>query len=132
MNARRTYLRPMEGWWRRNPYFVRYMTRELTAFFVALYALLLLAGLVKLAQGPVAFNGWLETLRSGWSIALHVVLLLVFAYHTYSWFEIMPKTMPPVVVGGRKLAPGTVTGLGLAAAVAASGFVLVLAWVLAR
>jgi fumarate reductase subunit C len=132
MTARRTYLRPMDGWWRRNPYFVRYMKRELTAFFVALYGLLLLAGLVKLAQGPVAFNGWLETLRSGWSIALHVVLLLVFAYHTYSWFEIMPKTMPPVVVGGRKLAARTITSLGIAAAALASLLVLVLAWSLAR
>jgi fumarate reductase subunit C len=53
-------------------------------------------------------------------------------YHTYSWFEIMPKTMPPVVVGGKKLAPGTITGLGLAAAVAASALVLAIAWGLAR
>ena len=36
-------------------------------------------------------------------------------YHTYTWFEIMPKTMPPVMVAGRKLPPGAITGAGLAA-----------------
>ena len=132
MTARRTYMRTMDGWWKRTPFFQRYMAREVTSFFVAAYGLLLLVGLVKLSQGPEAFAGWLEFLRSGWSIALHVVLLVVFAYHTYSWFEIMPKTMPPVVVGGRKLAPGTVTGLGIAAAVVASVVVLAIALGLAR
>jgi fumarate reductase subunit C len=132
MAARRPYVRDMDGWWTRVPFFKRYMAREVTAFFVAAYGLVMLAGLVQLSQGPVAFAGWLQQLRSGWSIALHVVLLLVFLYHTYSWFEIMPKTMPPVVVRGRKLAPGTITRLGLAAAGVSSAFVLLLAWVLAR
>ena len=132
MVARRTYVRSMDGWWTRVPFFKRYMAREVTAFFVAVYGLVMLGGLVRLSQGQAAFEGWLAQLRSGWSIALHLVLLVVFLYHTYSWFEIMPKTMPPVVVGGRKLAARTITGLGLAAAAAASAFVLVLAWVLAR
>jgi fumarate reductase subunit C len=132
MAARRPYVRGMDGWWNRVPFFKRYMAREVTAFFVAVYGLLMLAGLVRLSQGPAAFGQWLQQLQSGWSIALHVVLLLVFAYHTYSWFEIMPKTMPPVVVGGKKLAPQTITGLGIAAAVAASAFVLLVAWGLAR
>jgi len=132
MTARRPYMRSMDGWWRRNPFFLKYMAREVTAFFVAAYAFVMLAGLVKLAQGPEAFNAWLEALRSGWSIALHVVLLAVLAYHTFSWFEIMPKTMPPVKVGGNRLSPGTITGLGLVAAVVASVAVLVIAWSLAR
>jgi fumarate reductase subunit C len=132
MAARRPYVRDMDGWWTRVPFFKRYMAREVTAFFVAVYGLLMLAGVVRLSQGPAAFAQWLEQLRSGWSIALHVMLLLVFMYHTYSWFEIMPKTMPPVVVRGRKLAPGTITRLGLAAAGVSSAFVLLLAWVLAR
>ena len=132
MTVRKPYVRSMEGWWNRVPFFRRYMAREVTAFFVAVYGLVILAGLVRLSQGQAAFEGWLAQLRGGWSIALHVVLLLVFMYHTYSWFEIMPKTMPPVVVGGRKLAPRTITLLGLGAAAAASAFVLVLAWGLAR
>ena len=132
MAARRPYMRPMDGWWRRNAYFKKYMLREVTAFFVAGYALVLLAGLIRLSQGSAAFGEWLEGLKSGWSIALHVVLLVIFLYHTYSFFEIMPKTMPPVVVGGKKLAPQTITSLGLGAAAVASAFVLLVAWGLAR
>lgn len=132
MAERRPYVRSMDGWWKRNDYFKRYMLREVTAFFVALYGLVMLAGLVKLSQGPEAFAGWTEMMRSGWAIALHLVLLVVFVYHTYSWFEIMPKTMPPVVVGGKRLAGPTITGLGIAAAAAASVVVLAIAWGLAK
>ena len=39
MSARRPYVRPMAGWWRRNPWFVEYMLHEATALAVAAYAL---------------------------------------------------------------------------------------------
>ena len=132
MARRQAYVRSMDGWWKPNPFFRKYMARELTAFLVALYALLLLAGLVALGRGPQAYATWLQILRSGWSIALHVLLLLAFLYHTYSWFQIMPKTMPPVVLAGKRLAARTITMLGVAAAAGASLLVLAIAWGLAR
>jgi len=116
MAIRRTYVRPMAGWWKRNPFFMRYMAREVTALFVAAYALVLLAGLARLSQGPEAFEQWLDGLRSPLSIAFHLLLLAIFVYHTYSWFTIMPKTMAPVVVGGKRLSNASITGMGLAAA----------------
>ena len=126
MAVRRPYVRPMQGWWKRDPFFVRYMAREVTAFFVMGYGLVLVAGLIRLSQGRAAFEAWLEGLRSPWSIALHVVLLAVFLYHTLSWFRIMPKTLPPIVVGGKRLAAGTITALGLAASAVASIVLFVL------
>lgn len=117
MAARRPYVRPVKaGWWHRNPYFVRYMAREMTAPFVALYALILLAGLVCLASGPDAWNVYVELLRTPPSLALHALLVAVLAYHTYTWFTIMPKTMPPVILGGRKVDAAGITGAGLVAA----------------
>ena len=117
----------MDGWWRRDPFFIRYMAREATAPFVAAYAIVLLAGIVSLAYGADAYEDWLEALGSpGWIVA-HVILVAVFAYHTYTWFQIMPKTMPAVVVRGRKLAPEAITFAGIAAAVIAS----LALWVLA-
>jgi fumarate reductase subunit C len=115
MAIRRTYVRPMAGWWKRNPFFMRYMAREVTALFVAAYALVLLAGLARLSQGEAAFGQWLDGLRSPLSIAFHLLLLAIFVYHTYSWFTIMPKTMAPVVVGGKRLSNAAITGMGLAA-----------------
>ena len=115
MAIRRTYVRPMAGWWKGHPFFMRYMAREVTALFVAAYALVLLAGLARLSQGHDAFEQWLDGLRSPLSIAFHVLLLAIFVYHTWSWFTIMPKTMAPVVVGGKRLSNAAITGLGLAA-----------------
>lgn len=120
MMGRRTYVRPMDGWWKRDPFFVRYMAREATAIFVVVYAVTLLAGIARLSQGEASFDAWVAHLRSATSVALHVLLLAVFLYHTLTWFQIMPKTMPPVVIAGHKLVPGTITALGLAASAAAS------------
>jgi fumarate reductase subunit C len=125
--ARRPYVRPIDGWWKRNPFFRRYMAREATAVFVVLYALWLLLGLARLAQGRVPYEAWLDAHRSPWSLLMHAVLLAAFAFHTWSWFRIMPKTLPPIVVGGHRLAGGTITALGLAASITCS-LALLLAW----
>ena len=123
----RPYVRSMDGWWRRDPFFVRYMAREATAVFVVVYALVLLVGAWRLSQGEAAFNGWLAALRSPVSVAFHVFLLAIFVYHTWSWFRIMPKTMPLILPDGKRLQPAMITGGGLAvAAVLCLGGFLVL------
>ena len=112
----RGYIRSMDGWWRRDPFFVRYMAREATAVLVAVYAFVLLVGLLCLARGEAEYNAWLDALSRPWSLALHVVLLVVFVYHTWSWFLIMPKTMPLLFAGGKKVPGAVITGAGLAVA----------------
>lgn len=118
--ARRPYVRPMQGWWRRDPFFMVYMARELTAFAVLVYSIVLAVGVVRLSQGEAAWNGWLQALQSPWSLLLHLVCLLSFAIHAKSWFEIMPKTMPLMFVGGQRVAGTTITRVGWAATIAAS------------
>lgn len=127
-SARRPYLRPMQGWWRRDPFFVRYMLRELTAFAVLAYVLVLLRGIVCLSQGEAAWNGWLAMLRTPWSVLLHLVLLVAMVIHAQSWFAIMPKTMPMLFVGGRRVAASTITRTGWTLTVLASVAVLLLAF----
>lgn len=127
MSARRPYIRPMDGWWKRDPFFVRYMLREVTALFVAAYAIVLLVGLVRLCQGPGAYDAWLLSLQSPLSVVLHCVLFVIFLYHTWSWFRIMPKTMAAIWIGGSKLPPGTITSIGILATVIASVLVVLLA-----
>jgi fumarate reductase subunit C len=122
------YVRPMRHWWRRDPFFMRYMVREATAVAVAAYAVVLAVGVLRLAQGEAAWNGWLNALQTPWSMALHLVLLVAFAVHAKSWFEIMPKTMPFIDIGGRRLAASTITRVGWAAALAASALLFALAW----
>lgn len=132
VSKRRPYMRPMQGWWKKNPFFVEYMVHEGTAFFVAAYAIILLVGLVRLAQGEAAWNGWLAALKSPMSILLHLALLAAMLYHTWSWFKIMPRTLPPILVGGKRLSADTITSTGLAVAALASLVVLALAWGMGR
>jgi len=128
---RKPYVRPMTRWWRRDPFFVRYMWREATALAVAAYAVVLMVGLWRLAQGQAAYDGWLQALREWPSIVCHLMLLAAMVYHAVSWFEIMPKTMPMIFLRGERVAAATITRLGLAAATIAALALLGLAWMLA-
>jgi fumarate reductase subunit C len=102
------------------------MAREVTAVFVAAYAVVLLFGMVRLSEGEAAFNGWLQYLKTPWMLVFHLIVLATFVYHTWSWFKIMPKTMPIMFVGGKRVQPGTITGTGIAAAVVACLAVLLI------
>jgi fumarate reductase subunit C len=126
MDKRRPYVRSTDGWWKRDPYYLRYMAMEATSVLVAVYAVILLVGLARLAQGEAAYNGWLQALKSGPSIALHVVILVVFLYHLWSWFKVMPKTMPLIFVDGKKLPAETITYTGVTLAVVVNVIVLII------
>ena len=128
MSKRKPYVRSMDGWWKKNPFFVEYVVHESTALFVLAYAVVLLVGLVRLGQGEAAWNGWLEALQSGPAVVLHLVLLAAIAYHTYTWFKIMPITLPPIMVDGKKLSPCAIITGGLTAAVVAGLGLIVLVW----
>lgn len=115
----RTYVRPMAGWWRRHPHFRRYMLREASALFLVAYALVLLVGLVRLAQGEAAFEAWRAALGAPLSILWHVLALAMVAYHGLTWFAVMPKTVPRLPVK-----PAWITGAGIALSVVLSATVL--------
>jgi fumarate reductase subunit C len=128
VQGRKPYVRPMTGWWKRDPFFVAYMMRETTALGVAIYAVVLACGVMRLAQGEAAWSGWLQALRSPLSLVLHLVLLVAFVVHAKSWFDIMPKTMAMMHMGGKRVEEATITRAGYAAVVVASIVVLALAF----
>lgn len=119
--VRKAYLRPMHGWWRRNPYFLRYMLREASALFLTGYALTLLFGLWRLSQGTAAFEAWRAALATPLAIALHGLALGFMLYHSWTWFQVMPKTLPALPVPAR-----AITAAGVASTLLLS--LLVLAW----
>lgn len=127
-DARKPYVRSMDGWWRKNPFFVRYMAREVTALVVAAYAFVLLAGLLCLAKGEPAYNAWLAALRHPVSLALHAVALVAMVYHTWTWFEIMPKTMPPIIMGGKRVAGEVITTTGIVVAIVVTLVLFLAVW----
>ena len=117
----------MEGWWRKNPYFIEYMVHEGTALFVAAYALILLVSITCLARGEAAWNQWLAILTNPLCIFVHVLLLVGFLYHTWTWFNIMPRTLPPIIMNGARVTAATITRTGLAAALIASLIIFIIA-----
>ncbi|MEQ1804365.1 MAG: fumarate reductase subunit C [Burkholderiaceae bacterium] len=128
MTPRPGYLRPMRGWWRRDPFFVRYMVREATAVAVAAYAIVLTFGVVRLSQGEAAWNAWLAALRTPAALLLHALLLIGMIVHAKSWFDIMPKTLPMILIGGKRLRAATITRTGWAAALVAAAALFMWAW----
>jgi fumarate reductase subunit C len=118
----------MGSWWRRLPFYRRYMVREATCIAVIAYALVLLTGLWRLTQGQDAFDAWRAALATPASLLAHVALLAAFVFHAWTWFEVMPKTLPIVRVGGKRVADATIVRSGVAAAVIASVLLLALAY----
>jgi len=110
-----TYRRPMAGWWRSNAFYRWYMLREASSVFIIAYALVLLAGLYRLGQGPAAFESWVAALRSTGALVFHLVAFFLVAYHSWTWFKVMPKTLPRLPVPDAAIVIG-----GVAAALAAS------------
>ena len=122
----KTYVRPMQGWWRRNPYFVRYMIREGSSVFLAIYSIILLVGLLRLTQGEAAWEAWRAALTSPWSILFHWLALLTVSYHAWTWWKVAPKTAPDLRVGGRPLPEIVITAGGVLATIGASILIYVL------
>jgi fumarate reductase subunit C len=123
-----TYKRPMAGWWKRNPFYLWYMLREASCLFITAYALVLLWGLYRLLQGRAFFEQWLNGLSSPIALAFHAAALVLVAYHAWTWFKIMPKTLPFVRVAGRRVPDAAIVAGGVAGVFACTALVLVLAW----
>lgn len=119
----KTYVRPMSGWWKRNPYYLWYMLREASCVFITVYALILLWGLRRLSQGEVRFEDWLESLSTPKSLAFHAIALPLVLYHAWTWFKVMPKTMPYT-----RTPNGVIIASGIAASVLCSAVVFVAVW----
>ena len=130
MPAIKTYKRPMGPWWRRDPFYGWYMVREASSVFVTVYALVLLTGLWRLTQGEQAYEAWLASLASPLAVVFHLLALWMFVMHTMSWFRVMPKTMPFVRFGGKRVPDATIIRGGMFAAAGCTVLVyVVFLWV---
>lgn len=128
--SRKPYVREMTyRWIFRHPRYLRYMARELTCLFIGAYTLLMVWGLRALADGPLAWSAFLESLQSPASIVFHVAALGFALYHSVTWFNLTPKALP--VQRGETFVPaGVIAGVHFAAWALISLIILLLAGVL--
>jgi len=122
----KTFIRPMEGWWRKNPFFVRYMIREGSSVFLAIYAVILLVGLLRLTQGEAAYDAWRVAVASPLSLLFHWLALLTVGYHAYTWWKVSPKTAPDIFIAGRPIPELVISGGGWLATIGASILVYII------
>jgi fumarate reductase subunit C len=95
---------PKTTWFFRQPRYMRYMAREVTCLFIFAYSLFLVWALLRLSQGPEAYEAFLAALRSPVGIVSHLVMLGVAIYHSISWFSVTPQAMR--IQKGEDFVPG--------------------------
>jgi len=105
--SRRPYIREFSktGWWLKHPRYIRYMAREMSALFIGIYALILMAGLFELSRGEAAYEAFLEKAEGTVGLIFAVFAFAFAVYHTVTWFQVTPKAMP-LMIGGKRI-PGS-------------------------
>ncbi len=104
--SRRPYIREPSktGWWFRQPRYIRYMLREISALFIGIYVLVLAVALFQLSRGHAAYEAFLAITEGPAGLAFAIFAILFAFYHTYTWFLVTPKAMP-LMLGGKRV-PG--------------------------
>jgi fumarate reductase subunit C len=121
--SRKPYIRevPKFRWFLEHPRYLRYMAREMSCVFIGAYTLLLVVGIMRVAEGPAAYAAFLQALQTPASIVFHILTLVFSAYHSITWFNLTPRALPIQV--GEDFVPDAV----IAGAHYAAWFVVTLA-----
>jgi fumarate reductase subunit C len=109
-------------WWIGERHYLKFILRELSSVFVAIFVVETLFLLAALKGGPQAYADFQATMASPWMIALNIVCFLFVLFHTITWFNLTPSAMP-VRLGGKRVpgflvaAPSYVAWIVISAAV---------------
>jgi len=109
-------------WWMGQRQYFKFILRELSSVFVAIFVVETLFLLAALKGGPQAYADFQSTMASPPMIALNIVSFLFVLFHTISWFNLAPSAMP-VRLGGKRVpaflvaAPSYVAWIVISAAV---------------
>ena len=116
-------------WWLGRPGYIRFMIREVTSVFIAVFLVELLVLVHKIGQGPQAWAEMVARLQApGW-IVFNVVALAFALYHTITWFK-LTGVVQVVRLGEHKVPPALVVTGAFAAWGVVSLFILY--WLLVR
>jgi fumarate reductase subunit C len=126
--TRRPYIRPVRrySWWLSQPRYVRYMLREVSAAFIGAYILMLIVGLLRLSQGPAAYESFLNVVLSSAGAAFSLVTFVFALFHSVTWFSVTPKAIP-LRMGGKAVPAAIIIGAHWLVWAVAS--LLILLWV---
>ena len=116
-------------WWLSRPGYIRFMIREATSVFIAIFLIEFLVLVRAIAQGPDAYAAVVSRLAApGW-IVFNVVALVFALYHTVTWF-MLTGVVQVVHVGDQRVPPAMIVAGAFAAWGVVSLFLLY--WIVVR
>jgi fumarate reductase subunit C len=88
-----------------------FMLRELTSVVLAAFLLFYLVQLARVSAGQVAYDAFLDSLRSPGMLFFHLVALAAAIYHAITWLQLTGVVMV-VPFGGRPMPPSQLVLVG--------------------
>jgi fumarate reductase subunit C len=113
-------------WWLKQWVYLKFVLRELTSVFVALFVVTTLMQLRAFSRGPQAYENFQKWLQNPFVIALNVVSFLFVLYHSVTWLSLAPRAMA-VRIRGKRVPDLLISGANYAAWLVISA---VVAWFL--
>jgi Fumarate reductase subunit C len=110
-------------WWLGQWRYLKFILREISSVFVAIFVVVTLFQLRGLLGGPEAYYRFQAWLRTPGAIAINLISFLFVLFHAVTWFNLTPHAMT-VRVGGNRVpdfmvaAPNYLAWLVVSAAVA--------------
>jgi fumarate reductase subunit C len=115
-------------WWLGEWHYLKFILREISSVFVAVFVVETLILIHALRQGPESYEHFLQCMRNPAILLLNVVSLFFVVFHTITWFNLAPSAMP-VRMGGKRVPDFMIAAPSYVAWVVVS---VVVAWLLLR
>jgi succinate dehydrogenase subunit C len=91
-------------WWLQRWEYLRFVLREISSVFIAIFVGETLFQIYALSRGPEAYSIFLSVLKNPFVFALNVISFLFVVFHSITWFNLSARAMS-IRVGGKKI-PG--------------------------
>ena len=115
-------------WWLQRWEYLRFVLREISSVFVAIFVVETLFQIYALSRGRESYSVFLSVLKNPFVIALNVLSLFFVVFHSITWFNLSARAMS-IRVGGKKVPGFMISGPNFVAWVVISA---VIAWFLLR
>jgi len=115
-------------WWLQRWEYLRFVLREISSVFVAVFVVELLFQIYALSRGPEAYAAFQGVLKSPIVIALNVFSFFFVIFHSITWFNLSARAMS-IRVGGKRVPGFMISGPNFAAWLVISAAI---AWLLLR
>jgi fumarate reductase subunit C len=89
-------------WWMGERHYLKFILRELSSVFVAVFVIETLMLISALRNGPETYAHFQQSMRNPLVLVLNVVSFFFILFHAITWFNLAPSAMP-VRLGGKRL-----------------------------